>query len=65
MPDGVRYGHSVTSTKKQQNAARVQIGGGILPDHAPPDLTVAFNVSIEVTQEDEGISRRSTLQYLL
>ena len=47
---------------QQQNISRVQVRGSIPPDHAPPVLTVAANVSIEVTQEDEGIPRRGTLQ---
>ena len=67
MPEhGVLNGQSVTSTEVQQeNAARVQIRGAIRPDQAPPGLTVATNVSIEVTQKDEEILRRSTLQYPL
>ena len=35
----------------------------ILPDHTPLVLTVAANLSIEVTQQEEGIPRRGTLQY--
>ena len=47
MPEhGVCYGQSVTSTEVQeQNTARVQVRGGILPDHAPPWLTAAANMS--------------------
>ena len=59
-----RHGQSMTSTEIQQhNTAPVQVRGAILPDHAKPGLTVAANVAIKVTQEDDGIPRRSTLQY--
>ena len=47
--------------QKQQNSTRFQFSGVILPDHALPGLTVAAKVSIEVTQEDEGIPRKCTL----
>ena len=65
MPEhGVHYGQTVTSTEvQQQNTAWVQFRGAILSDNTPPGLTVAANVSIEVTQEDEVIPRRNTLQY--
>ena len=54
MPEhGVCYEQSMTSTEvQQQNTVWVQIRGASLPDHAPPGLTVAANVNIEVTQED-------------
>ena len=62
MPEhGVRYGQSVRSTDvQQQNTTRVQVRGAIHLSHTPPGLTVTATVSIEVTQEDEGIPRRTT-----
>ena len=64
MPEhGLSHGQSVASTEvQQQNTARVQLRGAILPDHAPPGLTGAANVSIKVIQEGEVIPRRGTLQ---
>ena len=35
-------------------SSRVQVGGDILPNHAPPDLTVTANMSIEVTEGGGG-----------
>ena len=59
---GVSYGQSMTSTEiQQQNTARVQVKGTILSNHAPPGLSVIANVSFEITEEDEGISRGGTL----
>ena len=63
MPEyGVCYEQSVMRTDvQQQNNTRVQIRGTIFTDHAPPGLTVAANVSIEVIQKAKGIPRRRIL----
>ena len=45
--------------------AKRTYGHLILPNHAPPGLTVTAKVNIEVTQENERIPRRSILQYYL
>lgn len=50
-------------TTSQQNNTQVQIRRAVLSDCAPPVLTVADNVSTEVTQEDEGNSRTNALWY--
>ena len=56
-PDKPRWAQTSSST------AQAQIGGGILPNHALPGLSVAAHVSIEDNQENEGNPRRGTLQY--
>lgn len=50
LEHSVCYGQSVMSTGVQQeNTTRVQIKGAIHLGNAPPGLTVATNMSIEVT----------------
>ena len=59
LEHGVRFGQAVSRTEVQkQNTAWVQIGAAVPPNHALPGLTVIACMSIEVPQEDEGISGR-------
>ena len=65
MPEhGVCYGQYMTSTEvQQQNSLGFRSGGPLFPTTPPPGLTVAALtlLGIEITQEDEGISRRGIL----
>ena len=59
----VGYGQSMTSTEvQQQNTTLIQIVGAVPPNHTLQGLTVIAQVSIEVPQQNEGVSCRSTLQ---
>ena len=61
----MEVGQSMTSTEvQQQNNTLIQIGGPVPPNPTLPGLTVISHVSIEVPQQNEGVSCRSTLQCL-
>ena len=62
---GVRYCQAVASTEVQQlNTARVQIGQAVPPNHALPGLAVITHVSVEVSQQNNGVPSWSTIQCL-
>ncbi|KAK3572614.1 hypothetical protein QTP86_001059 [Hemibagrus guttatus] len=66
LEHGVRYGKTVTSTEvQQQNTTGVQIRGAVLPNHAPPGITVIAHMGIEIPQQNYGVPSRSTFQHPL
>ena len=51
----------MTSTEvQQQNTTLIQIGGAVPPNHTLLGPTVIAHVSIEVPQQNEGVSSASS-----
>ena len=58
LADGVCYGQAMSNREvQQQNTARVQIGGAVPHNHAPPGLTVNAHMSFLSPPGGEGYLR--------